>query len=471
MWPTIRDNQFAVLDRYWFREPARGDVIVFKAPPEPKSYYVKRIIGIPGDIITIDRSSVTLDGVTLSEPYVSKSLQGNKSPYPHLFIVVPPDGYFVMGDDRLYSYDSRFWGFVPSSSIVGRLVYLYGGSPDNTGFLPDASVVFSQIHPTGVFQTSSPSGTAAPSGSVLLIGFPAAASLYNRRRQWVSRKKTQYKKTCTPQPIRCLNHRTVWSQAVHLALPVLVVLMLCSCGILPPQHHQPSNDSEKQLVAPKPFLALVVYLDNTLSFPVQYQQEAASNIADRIQSYISPGMAGMFVDVSLIEVNSLQNAYVSFSVPAIQAIPPKPQPGNDPYQYATALQEWKKTVAQINGLVTSVRATIKPYLDKMRSLHLQEVGGTDLPGSADSAAAEFSHFPTGNKMLLYVSDMQSNVNTQFSTHINLYGAKVRVIYRVCQIESACEQNDGLWTKQFRAWGASSYEAFDPAQSHAEHITF
>src|SRR5437763_1545536 len=99
MWPTIRDNQFAVLQRYWFREPQRGDVIVFRAPPSPSQNYVKRIIGIPGDIISINGSTVTEDGVTLSEPYVSQSLQGNKSPYQHLLVFVPPNEYFVMGDD------------------------------------------------------------------------------------------------------------------------------------------------------------------------------------------------------------------------------------------------------------------------------------------------------------------------------------------------------------------------------------
>src|SRR5207302_4948315 len=66
MWPSIRNDQWAVEERYWFREPQRGDVITFVAPPDPKSYYCKRIIGIPGDVIRLDRSTVTLDGVTLS---------------------------------------------------------------------------------------------------------------------------------------------------------------------------------------------------------------------------------------------------------------------------------------------------------------------------------------------------------------------------------------------------------------------
>ena len=221
----------------------------------------------------------------------------------------------------------------------------------------------------------------------------------------------------------------------------------------------------------KPFLALHICGDNTSSYPQQFLQEAARNIADRIDSDISPGMGGMFVDFSLIEVNSLQNTYVSFSVPAIRAISPKPQAGSDPYKYATALRDWKKQVASVNALVASVRASIKPSLDKLRSIHLQEVGGTDIPGCADTAADEFSHVTNGRKVLLYVSDMQSNVDMQLSKHINLHSAIVRTIYRVCQVERACEQNDAYWSKQFTAWGASSYEAFSPAQSSAEHITY
>jgi len=251
----------------------------------------------------------------------------------------------------------------------------------------------------------------------------------------------------------------VWS----LVAAILCSSVLAACG------GSPASVSS-QTYQYKPFLALIVQLDNTTSFPVQFQQEAARNLADRISSYISPNMGGMFVDVGLIEVNSLQNSYVSFSTPAIPTIPPKPQPGNDPYTYAKALKNWKQTVASVNALVASVRASIKPSLDKLYSLHLQEVGGTDIPGSAGSAADEFAHFPNGTKVLLYVSDMQSNVAVNFSKHINLHGAKVVVTYHVCQVESACEQNDAFWTQQFKEWGAASVKFYSPAESEAEHIT-
>src|SRR6266566_3586467 len=132
----------------------------------------------------------------------------------------------------------------------------------------------------------------------------------------------------------------------------LVGVMLCS-SILAGCGSSSSPVSASQTYVYKPFLALHVCLDNTLSYPVQFQHEALQNIADRIDQYISPNMGGMFVDGSLIETNSLQDTFVSFSTQAIPAIPPKPQPGNDPYAYAKALKDWNKTVAKVNSLVAS----------------------------------------------------------------------------------------------------------------------
>jgi hypothetical protein len=241
----------------------------------------------------------------------------------------------------------------------------------------------------------------------------------------------------------------------------IILILVTSCARTP--------DPPAQTYPYKPFLALHVCLDNTLSYPLQFQQEAAKNIAAAIDSYIAPNMQGMFVDVSKIEANSIQDTFVTFSTPAIPTIA-KPQAGNDPYQYAKALSEWKKAVPKINGLVASVRASIKPSLDKLRSIHWQEVGGTDIPGCADTAAEEFSHFASGNKVLLYVSDMQNNSDVNFSRNINLLGAKVIVAFMPCQVESACEQLKAFYTHQFKAWNASTIEYYSPAESSAEHIT-
>jgi hypothetical protein len=251
---------------------------------------------------------------------------------------------------------------------------------------------------------------------------------------------------------------------VTVVLYVVLYILLSACGGTTPTPDVPPTPY-------RPFLALFVCGDNTLSYPQEFLQEAMRNLADKINASVVPNSGGMFVDINLVEASSLQDTFVSFSTQAIPNIPPKPQPGNDPYRFAKQLRFWKKTVALVNALISSVRQSINPSLDKMRSIHLQEVGGTDEFGCAASAADVFSHFPNANKVLLYISDMQNNIATQFSKHINLYGAKVRTIYRVCEVESACEQNDAYWAKQFKAWGASSYEAFSPAQSSAEKITF
>ncbi len=244
-----------------------------------------------------------------------------------------------------------------------------------------------------------------------------------------------------------------------------ILLIVTSCG-----SGGVGSSPQDAPVPFKPFLSLHVCLDNTLSYPVQFQHEALQNLASRLSSYISPGMAGSFVDVSLIETNSLQDTLASFSTQAIENIPPKPQPGSDPYAFSKALSDWKKTVAKINALVASVRASIQPSLDTLLSFHKVEVGGTDIPGCADSAAAEFSHHQNGNLILTYISDMQSNIDVNFSKHINLYGAKVVILFMPCQVESACEQLKAFYTRQFKAWNASTVEFYSPAESETQKIT-
>jgi signal peptidase I len=148
MEPNLHDKELILVDKwsYLFHEPARGDVIVFVAPPNPSQDYVKRIIGLPGDVITIQGTTVIVDGVTLHETYVDPHRQGN--PYPSFSNrVVPPDSYFVLGDNRAGSSDSRDWGFVPRRNIIGRAALVYWPlGQDNNGFLPDVSSVFAQVH-------------------------------------------------------------------------------------------------------------------------------------------------------------------------------------------------------------------------------------------------------------------------------------------------------------------------------------
>ncbi len=159
MEPTLHNSELILVDKwsYLFHAPSRGDVIVFVAPPQPSEDYVKRIVALPGDTITINDTTVTVDGVRLNETYVVPQNQGN--PYAYKTIqnrVVPPNEYFVLGDNRAGSSDSRNWGFVPRANIIGQAALVYWPlGENNLGFLPNASPVFANVHPSGVSTGSS----------------------------------------------------------------------------------------------------------------------------------------------------------------------------------------------------------------------------------------------------------------------------------------------------------------------------
>ena len=102
-------------DGYLIQPPHFGDVVIFKFPLDPGRNFVKRVIGVPGDIVEIHEGVVFLNGEALVEPYVTRTDQGNTKPQ-----VVPPDSFFVLGDNRRASDDSRSWGVVPRDNIIGR---------------------------------------------------------------------------------------------------------------------------------------------------------------------------------------------------------------------------------------------------------------------------------------------------------------------------------------------------------------
>jgi signal peptidase I len=149
MEPNLHDQEFMLVDKwsYLFHDPARGDIVVFVAPPNPSQDYVKRIIGLPGDVITVQGTQVIVNGKRLNEAYLDPRRQGN--PYPSFTNrVVPPDSYFVLGDNRAGSSDSRDWGCVPRTNIIGRAVLIYWPPGlNNSGFLPDVTSVYQHIPP------------------------------------------------------------------------------------------------------------------------------------------------------------------------------------------------------------------------------------------------------------------------------------------------------------------------------------
>jgi signal peptidase I len=107
-----------------WKDPQRQQVIVFHPPFAGGNDYIKRVIGVPGDHLQIRNGAVWINGKPLDEPYVTFPMNPNEK-YSYQSVTVPPRHYFVMGDNRGNSYDSRFWGFVPRENIIGAPLFIY----------------------------------------------------------------------------------------------------------------------------------------------------------------------------------------------------------------------------------------------------------------------------------------------------------------------------------------------------------
>ncbi|HYA97627.1 MAG TPA: signal peptidase I [Methylomirabilota bacterium] len=106
-----------------WRNPHRQQIIIFQPPFDPNApNYVKRVIGIPGDTVEIHDGAVWVNGKRLDEPYLDEPMNPAERRAP---VTVPPNCYFVMGDNRANSWDSRFWGYVPRANIIGTPVIIY----------------------------------------------------------------------------------------------------------------------------------------------------------------------------------------------------------------------------------------------------------------------------------------------------------------------------------------------------------
>lgn len=120
-----------------FREPRRGDIIVFKYPKDPKRDFIKRVIAVGGDIIEEKNKVIYLNGAPVEEDYIQHTDSNIHLPQRDNFgpIKIPPGKFFVMGDNRDASLDSRFWGFVDQSEILGKALIIYW-SWDSNKHLP-----------------------------------------------------------------------------------------------------------------------------------------------------------------------------------------------------------------------------------------------------------------------------------------------------------------------------------------------
>ena len=130
MYPNFKDKQYVLtnLITLRFNKPKLGDVLVFKAPPDPDKDFIKRVIGMPGDTVMIQNGEVYVNSQKLDEsPYLSSDVKtyGGAFLKDGDTVTVPADEYFVMGDNRPYSSDSREWGFVPTKNIIGESMLVY----------------------------------------------------------------------------------------------------------------------------------------------------------------------------------------------------------------------------------------------------------------------------------------------------------------------------------------------------------
>jgi signal peptidase I len=121
MFPTLKEGDMLVVNKlaYKLGSVDRGDVITFHYPLDPKLNFIKRVIGLPGDVVEIKNKQVWVNSIALKEPYIV-----SPSDYTGKW-VVPAESVFVLGDNRVDSADSHVWGFVPYSDLVGKVLAVY----------------------------------------------------------------------------------------------------------------------------------------------------------------------------------------------------------------------------------------------------------------------------------------------------------------------------------------------------------
>ncbi|MDQ1468956.1 MAG: signal peptidase [Bryobacterales bacterium] len=126
MMPGLSDQERIFVNKYEYKfgvsSIERGDLVVFHYPRDRSQSYIKRVIGVPGDVVEVNDGMVTVNGKKLDEPYVPDEYRDHIS-LPKK--VVDPGAYFVLGDHRSSSSDSRMWGLVDRSDIYGKAVFVY----------------------------------------------------------------------------------------------------------------------------------------------------------------------------------------------------------------------------------------------------------------------------------------------------------------------------------------------------------
>lgn len=132
MKPTLKIHDRLLANKiiYKIRHPERWEVIIFKYPEDPKKYFVKRLVGLPGESLIIKDGHVCINGKTLEQPKNIPTLlyyycEGEISYGIDREVKIPENAYYALGDNSINSRDSRYWGFIPSKNLVGKALFIY----------------------------------------------------------------------------------------------------------------------------------------------------------------------------------------------------------------------------------------------------------------------------------------------------------------------------------------------------------
>ena len=143
MEPNFEDREYLVIDEvsFYLREPERGEVVVFRYPRDPRQFFIKRIIGMPGETVIIKNGQISIKGhgedgepLVLQESYLPSDLKT----FPEKEYVLDKDFYLVLGDNRRNSSDSRIWGSLDKKFITGR-AFFRAWPPSKFGLIPEPS--------------------------------------------------------------------------------------------------------------------------------------------------------------------------------------------------------------------------------------------------------------------------------------------------------------------------------------------
>jgi len=121
MYPTFKEGEMLFVNKLAYRlgKVERGDIVTFHYPLDPSLSFIKRAIGLPGDVVEVGNGQVRVNGVVLDEPYIVTPPDYNGT------WTVPPESLFVLGDNRVDSADSHVWGYVPFANLVGKVLMVY----------------------------------------------------------------------------------------------------------------------------------------------------------------------------------------------------------------------------------------------------------------------------------------------------------------------------------------------------------